>query len=437
MRTGGDAFRRNRYGRMSHGFVPGVSLKAHVLVGRYARPSLSCARLLRGPASSSCARLLFKAMFIKRGGHGGPPLHCASNARSNRNASRLQASRRRVFALSVIVGFGLCVTQACGTSSRVRGNTVTLTIGGYTTPREAYGKGIIPAFQKYWKDKTGQDIEFQESYQGSGPQSRAIIGGFEADIAALSLEGDIGRIAEAGLITHEWRSKPNGGIVSTSIVVIAVREGNPRNIKDWPDLAVPGLNVLTPDPKTSGGAQWNVNAIYGSALRGFANSPKDDRGAAQKLLKDVLRNVSIMDRGARESLTNYERGVGDAAITYENEVLVGRLAGQKYEYVIPRSTILIENPVALIDKYVDKHGVRAAAEAFVDFLWSEEAQRAYANYGLRPVNQKVAREFRLRFSDVDDLWRIGFLGGWKSVAADIYGPQGVYTTVIEELRASR
>ena len=380
---------------------------------------------------------LFKTPFKKRGGHGGPALLYSSGVRANSKAALLQPQSWRVFALGLIGALCLCVSQACGDSSRVKGNRVTLTIGGYTTPREAYGKGVIPAFKTYWKEKTGQDADFQESYQGSGAQSRAIIGGFEADVAALSLEGDVDRIAGAGLITHDWKSKPNNGIASASIVVIAVREGNPKQIKDWTDLAAPGLNVLTPDPKTSGGAQWNVNAIYGAALRGYADSARDDRAAAEKLLKDIFRNVSIMDKGARESLTNFERGAGDAAITYENEVLVSRQAGQKYDYVIPRSTILIENPVALVDKYADKHGVRAAAEAFVDFLWSEAAQRAYAKYGLRPVDQKVAKEVEFQFPAVEDLWKIGFLGGWKSVANGLYGPEGVYTRVIDELRASR
>src|SRR5215510_14706921 len=163
----------------------------------------------------------------------------------------------------LIALFLTSMLQACGRSPGKHGNTVTLILGGYTAPREAYGKAVIPAFQKYWKDKTGQDAEFQESYQGSGTQSRAVIGGFEADIVALSLEGDIDKIAEAGLITHDWKSKPNHGTVSDSIVVIAVRPGNPKGIKDWADIAQPGLNVLTPDPKTSGGAQWNVNAMYG------------------------------------------------------------------------------------------------------------------------------------------------------------------------------
>ena len=342
-------------------------------------------------------------------------------------------------ALMTLLAVGLITgaLQGCGGRGGKSGNKVTLILGGYTTPREAYGKGVIPAFQQYWKQKTGQDVEFQESYQGSGAQSRAIVAGFEADVAALSLEGDIDKIAAAGLITHNWKSDPNHGVVSTSVVVIAIRPGNPKGITDWSDLAQPGLNVLTPDPKTSGGAQWNINAIYGAALRGLAGVPKDDRAAAQEVLKGILRNVSIMDKGARESITTFEKGVGDVAITYENEVLVGRQAGQSYDYGVPRSTILIENPVALIDKYVDKHGVREVAEAFVDFLRSKEAQRTYAKYGLRPVDETVAQEVKTQFPAVQDLWKIDFLGGWKKITHELYGPQGINSRTIEEVQKSR
>ena len=353
----------------------------------------------------------------------------------------MKASAKRRTAVCVTLTtllIAVVALQGCGGQAGNGGNKVTLILGGYTTPREAYGKGVIPAFQKYWKEKTGKDVEFQESYQGSGAQSRAIIGGFEADIAALSLEGDVDKIAEAGLITHDWKSASNHGMVSTSIVVIAVRAGNPKSIKDWPDISHPGLNVLTPDPKTSGGAQWNINAIYGAALRGFAGAAKDDKAGAQEFLKSVIRNVSIMDKGARESITTFEKGVGDVAITYENEVLVGRQSGQNYDYVVPRSTILIENPVALVDKHVDKHGVREAAEAFVKFLWTQEGQRAYANYGLRPVvPTAVSAEVLAKFPPVEDLWKIDYLGGWKKVTEEIYGPQGVYSKISEELQKSR
>lgn len=344
-------------------------------------------------------------------------------------------SYKVVMKLLLIVFLLVIGLEGCSnsTSYKEADNKVTLILGAYTTPREAYGKTIIPAFQKYWKDKTGQDVEIQESYQGSSAQSRAIISGFEADIAALSLEADIDKIAEAGLITHDWKSKPYNGMASTSVVVIAVREGNPKAIYDWTDLTRAGLNILTPDPKTSGGAQWNVNAIYGAALRGFAGTPKDDPSSAQQFLTDVFKNVSIMDKGARESITNFEKGIGDVAITYENEVLVARQSGQKYEYIIPSSSILIENPVALIDKHVDKHNVRKVAEAFIDFLLSKETQLFYAKYGLRPVDPEVAKTVQERFPPVKDLWKIDFLGGWKKVSNDIYGSQGAYTKAIEGL----
>src|SRR6266542_3951210 len=196
---------------------------------------------------------------------------------------RDQTKRHPVVESILLLGlFLFLVLASCG-KPKISGHSVTLTLGAYTAPREAYGKTIIPAFQRYWKEKTGRGVEVRESYQGSGAQSRVIIGGFEADIAALSLEGDIDKIAEAGLITHDWKAAPHGGMASTSIVVLAVRPGNPKKILDWPDLTRPGLNVLTPDPKTSGGAQWNINAIYGAALRGYAGAPKDDPTAAKKL----------------------------------------------------------------------------------------------------------------------------------------------------------
>ncbi len=334
-----------------------------------------------------------------------------------------------------LVLLALSFLTGCGGRSDSYGEA-TLTLGAYTTPREAYSKAIIPEFQKHWKAKTGQEVEFQESYQGSGAQSRAITSGFEADIAALSLESDVTRVAEAGLIRHDWQANQYRGIVSTSLVVIAVRPGNPLGVRDWTDLTRPGLKVLTPDPKTSGGAQWNIAAIYGAALRGYADVPKGDPRGAREFLGRVLRNVSIMDKGARESITNFEKGVGDVAVTYENEVLVGRKAGQKYDYVIPRSTILIENPVALVDAYVDKHGVRRAAEGFIDFLWTRDAQRVFAKYGLRPVETATAQEVAGQFQPAGDVWKIDFLGGWKKASQDIFGPDGVYTKSFEELHTT-
>jgi sulfate/thiosulfate-binding protein len=296
---------------------------------------------------------------------------------------------------------------------------VSLTLGAYTTPREAYAE-ILPAFRPQWVKDHPEGIEFKESYLGSGAQARAIVGGFEADVAALSLEPDIDTIKKAGLITHDWKARQHAGMVSRSIVVIGVRAGNPKNIHDWADLAKPGVSVLTPNVRTSGGARWNIAAIWGAALRGKTSAAKDSPEAATKLLSAILKNVKNMDPGARESLLNFERGVGDAIITYENEILVGKLKGQKYDYVIPQSTILIENPAALVDTVVDKHGSRKAAAALLDFLVTPEAQRLFAKHGLRPVDEEVAKEVAANYPQVTDLFTIRDLGDWKGVGSAIF-----------------
>jgi sulfate transport system substrate-binding protein len=314
------------------------------------------------------------------------------------------------------------------------GGPNTIVLGAYTTPREAYGK-LIPIFKEQWKKQTGQDLTFQESYQGSGAQSRAIAEGFEADIAALSLEADITRIQKAGLITSDWKTGPYKGMISDSVVSFAVRKGNPKAIKDWADLAKPGLQVLTPNPKTSGGAQWNILALYGAAKRGFVDGvAKDDDAAATEYLKSVLKNVTALDKDARTSITNFEKGIGDSAITYENEVVVGKQAGADYDLVIPPSTILIENPIAVIDASVDKHGNRKAVEAFITFLFTPEAQNIFAQYGLRSVDPEVAKATAAQFPAVEDLFPIGYFGGWSEATPKYFGDGGVYTKASAEVQ---
>ena len=318
--------------------------------------------------------------------------------------------------------------------AKAGGGSITLTLGAYTTPREAYAK-IIPLFQTQWKAKTGQEVKFEESYLGSGAQARAIVQGFEADIAALSLEADITNIVKAKLITHDWKSGPQKGIGSDSVVAFAVRKGNPKGIKDWADLAKPGVEILTPNPKTSGGAMWNILAVYGAAKQGFvAGIAKDDDAAAQKFLLAVLNNVTALDKGARESITNFEKGVGDVAITYENEVLVGQKNGQDYELVIPAATILIENPVAVVDAYADKHGTRAAAEAFVNFLYTQEAQQIFADYGLRSIDPKVAKTTAAQYPPVTHLFDITYFGGWDKATPAFFGDDGLYTKTVGQVQ---
>lgn len=290
-----------------------------------------------------------------------------------------------------------------------------LTLAAYTTPREAYGKAILPAFAANWKAKTGEEVTFEESYQGSGAQARAVKEGFEADVVALSLDPDVKTLEEAGLVTHDWRSGASGGIVTTSLAVIAVRPGNPKKLADWSDLAREDVEVLTPNVRTSGGAMWNVLAIWGSR--------RSDEAAGLELLRGVLARVSVMDKGARESIVNFEKGVGDAAITYENEVLVAKQEGQAMDYVVPPSTIVIENPVAVVDTYAKKHGNEDLATAFVAFLQTPDAQKAYAQYGLRPVDVAAMPP---GLPEAPGAFTIRDLGGWDAVKAKVFDKGGIY-----------
>ena len=321
-----------------------------------------------------------------------------------------------------------------GDKTQTKSNEVTLTLGAYTVPKEAYQKEIIPAFQKYWLEKTGQHVKFQESYIASGAQSRAIAAGFEADIAALSLEKDVNRLKDKGLITHDWKNRKYNGFVTRSVVVVAFREGNPKNIKDWDDLTRENVSVLYPSPKTSGGAMWDVNAIYGAGLKlSEVKTGVQDKAYAKKLLKSIQKNVKVMDKSGRASVTTFENGVGDVLLTYENEILLRQKQGRKIGFVIPEATILIENPIAVIDKNVDKHQNRAVADAFVQFTLTKKSQRAFAKYGFRAVDEEVAEEFVNQYPRPKYLFDVNYLGGWDTVNNTIFGPNGIWTKVTEEL----
>ena len=310
----------------------------------------------------------------------------------------------------------------------------TLIFAAYTVPKEAYQKAVIPAFKKYWKEKTGQDVTFQESYEASGAQSRAIAAGLEADIAALSLEKDISRLKDAGLITHDWKNNKYNGFVTNSLTVIAYRPGNPKNIKGWDDLTRQDVDVIYPSPKTSGGAMWAVNAIYGAGLKlSEVKSGKKDPQAARQLLKGIQKRVKVMDKSGRAAVTTFENGIGDVLLTYEDEALLRQQQSREFPFIIPDSTILIENPIALIDKNVEKHKTRQVAEAFIEFVRTVSAQKAFAQYGLRPVNETAAAEFKEKFPVPPYLFDTAYLGGWDRVEKEIYGKDGIWTKIIEEL----
>ncbi|HDP95867.1 MAG TPA: sulfate ABC transporter substrate-binding protein [Candidatus Aminicenantes bacterium] len=336
----------------------------------------------------------------------------------------------RIFRRLVCLGL-LGLLAGCGGHTDTVSDT--LTLGAYTVPKEVYQRELIPRFQQLWKQKTGRDLHVQQSYMASGAQSRAIVQGFEADIAALSLEADIERLRDARLITHDWQEAQHRGFITRSIVVMMARPGNPKNIQGWEDLTREDVDVIYPSPRTSGGAMWVVNAIYGSELkRTEIETGSADPLAAGNFLAAVQSRVRVMSKSGRASVTTFETGVGDVLLTYENEALLRQKQGKEFSIIVPDETILIENPIAVVDANVERHGNREVAEAFVQFLHSAEAQRAFARYGFRSVNADVAAEFATVFPRPPRLFDIRYLGGWKKATDLLYSSRGVWTRIFEQ-----
>lgn len=335
----------------------------------------------------------------------------------------------RVVPLAIICAGSLGLCGGCSRSQGASGRTDVLTIGAYSVVREALHEKLLPAFAAHWLKQTGRSVRFEESYNGSGAQSRAIASGFDADVAILSLEGDIERLVKEGLVKKNWNAGPAHGMISRSLVVIGVRAGNPKGIRDWVDLAKPEVAVLYPDPKTSGGARWNINAIYGAGLfRNKPNGGKPDAKAGRELLARVQERVVNMDSSGRQSMATFERGTGDAVVTYENELLLQRkLQGIEVPYVIPPATLLIEGPAAIVDASVERHKNREVAEAFLEFLRTVEAQKILAEYGFRPLDPKL-----------DDkpvpprLFTMADLGGWKKINKEVYDPGGIWDSLFTD-----
>jgi sulfate transport system substrate-binding protein len=297
-----------------------------------------------------------------------------------------------------------------------------------------YGK-IIPAFQSMWKDEhDGQQVIFQESYTGSTTQSQNIIGGYPADVVALSLAPDVTAIQDAGLITHDWTQAADGGMVTTSVVVFDVRPGNPLGLQDYDDLAKPGVEILTPDPAQSGGARWNVVSAWGAALRGYAGVAEGDEVGAAALLKGIFANVLSLDKSARDSIQNFESGNGNVAITYENEVKTAQEAGLPDEAVYPPSSILIANPVAVVDENAEAHCVADVANAFVDFLHTPEVKDLYAAAGYRSTDLATAQKGdpRFGFPPIEDLFTVDDFGGWPALDEKLFTADGIATQAIAD-----
>lgn len=330
---------------------------------------------------------------------------------------------------------GLLAFLGCGAEADP--NADTLKIGAYSVVREAFHDALLPAFAARWKEQTGRDVRFEESYNASGAQARAIAAGFDADVAVLSHIGDMDQLVQAGRVAPEWDDGPDKGIITNSLVVIGVRDGNPKGIKDWADLAEPGVGVLYADPKTSGGARWNINAVYGSALLASkeAGGGEPDLTAVRDLLAKVQANVVNMDPSGRQSMANFERGTGDAVVTYENELLLRRREGLDIPYVVPPATLRIEGPAAIVESSVETHGSREVAEAFLAFLRSAEGQTILAEHGFRPVAEGVTATVGEPLPP--KLFSMEDLGGWDAVQEQVYGPQGLWTSIFTEQAGGR
>ncbi len=312
-------------------------------------------------------------------------------------------------ALGATVAAAAAVAGLASTAASASRKTTTLTLVAYSTPKEAYAR-IIPAFQK---TPGGDGVDFVQSYGASGDQAKAILNGLKADVVELSLEPDMTDLVKAGLVSKGWTRGPTHGIVTDSVVVFVLRDGNPKHIRGWNDLVKPGVEVITPNPFTSGGARWNVLAAYGAQRK----DGKTDRQAQDFLLK-LFRNVSVQDKSARDALNTFLSGKGDVLLTYENEAILSQRKGQKTPYVIPRNTILIENPLAIVSK--SEHV--GAAKQFVTFLRSPVAQRIFGENGYRPVLRSVAARFH--FPKRPGLFTISQLGlgGWAKAQPRFFEP---------------
>jgi sulfate/thiosulfate-binding protein len=311
-----------------------------------------------------------------------------------------------------VIALSLGIT-ACGGGGS--GNKLSLV--AYSTPQEAY-EALIPAFHK---TTAGKDVSFSQSYGASGDQERAVEAGLKADVVALSLAPDVDKLVKAGKVDASWNKDSYNGFVTNSVVVLATRKGNPKGIKGWDDLIKPGVEVITPNPFTSGGARWNVMAAYGAQLEQGKSKQQ-----ALDYLNQLFKNVAVQDKSARESLQTFTGGKGDVLISYENEAITAQQKDQALDYVIPDQTILIQNPAAVTSDSKRPQD----AKAFLDYLHTDAAQKIYESKGYRPVKPSLVD--RSKFPTPTDLFKIDKLGGWSTVTDEFFDPDKGFLVDIEK-----
>ena len=302
----------------------------------------------------------------------------------------------------------------------------------YDPTRELYVE-YNQAFAKYWKAKTGDNVTIKQSHGGAGKQARAVIDGLRADVVTLALSYDIDEIhAKGRLIPKDWQKRlPHNSSPYTSTIVLLVRKGNPKNIKDWDDLVKPGVSVITPNPKTSGGARWNYLAAWAYALKHNNN----DETKAKEFVANLYKNVPVLDSGARGSTTTFvERGIGDVFISWENEAFLAQkeLGPDKFEIVIPSLSILAEPPVTIVDKNVDKNKTRAVAQAYLEYLYSEEGQEIAAKNYYRPTLEKVAAKYEKQFPKINLIKIDDVFGGWQKAQKTHFADGGVFDQIYQK-----
>lgn len=349
--------------------------------------------------------------------------------------------KRKPFALSFLAGLTATATilAGCGSNTeKENGDSgaasskepVELLNVSYDPTRELYEE-FNKEFAAHWKEETGQDVSIQQSHGGSGKQARAVIDGLEADVVTLALAGDVDEVAKAGLNAEDWQTRlDDNSTPYTSTIVFLVRKGNPKQIKDWDDLAKKGVSVITPNPKTSGGARWNYLAAWAYADKKFDGDEKK----IKQFVGDIYQNVEVLDSGARGSTTTFvERGIGDVLIAWENEAYLSlnELGKDKFEIVNPSLSILAEPPVAVVDKVAEKKGTEKVAEAYLEYLYTEKGQEIAAENYYRPRNEEVLAKYADQFPDISLVTIDDEFGGWKKAQQKHFDDGGTFDEIYQ------
>ena len=355
-------------------------------------------------------------------------------------ASRRSFGVATLLLLAAATGLGACkkneaspapTGSSSGAVAEASKAPVTLLNVSYDPTRELY-QDFNAVFAKYWKGKTGQDVKVNQSHGGGGKQARAVLDGLEADVVTLALGYDVNILQEKGkLIPENWQSRlPQNSAPYTSTIVFVVRKGNPKHIKDWNDLVKDGVQVITPSPKTSGGARWNYLAAWGYALK----QPGGNDAKAKEFVTKLFKNVPVLDSGARGATTTFvERKIGDVLVTWENEAIlsVNEFGKDNLELVSPSVSVLTEPPVTIVDKNVDKHGTRAVAEAYLQFLYTPEGQEIVAKHYYRPRDASVAAKYKAQFPEIALFTVDELFGGWAKAQPTHFNDGGVFDQIYQ------